>query len=350
MITVTIEEVINETVVSGGITVEIVAGGFNVEGVTATWGDITGTLADQTDLQAALDAKAATSHSHANAVASGAAGFMTGTDKAKLDGVATGATANATDAALRDRSTHTGTQALSTLASGGAATGQAIAWNGSAWVPTTVAASPGGSSGQLQYNNAGAFGGAALSWSSGASQLSGPTGWQIYSAHTPADGVGALTINSLNAPGSGYAGGERGYLRFCNNGYYAGSVGQEGGALAIVGSGNGLILSTDNYGDAGSIQVQNSGLRLNAHLNQYGLDTAAYAALVVLGRRTGGGTLTAADLIRVDSAVTNGLFAVNASGRIRYNAAASAPSNTTTPVTWAEFHVGSSSYRLPLYQ
>lgn len=52
---------------------------------------------------------------HANVVAAGAAGFMTGADKTKLDGVATGATANATDASLRDRSTHTGTQAASTI-------------------------------------------------------------------------------------------------------------------------------------------------------------------------------------------------------------------------------------------
>lgn len=35
--------------------------------------------------------------------------------KTKLDGIATGATANATDAQLRDRSTHTGTQAASTI-------------------------------------------------------------------------------------------------------------------------------------------------------------------------------------------------------------------------------------------
>ena len=52
---------------------------------------------------------------HANAVAAGAAGFMTGADKTKLDGVATGATANSTDAQLRDRSTHTGTQTAATI-------------------------------------------------------------------------------------------------------------------------------------------------------------------------------------------------------------------------------------------
>lgn len=42
-------------------------------------------------------------------------GVMSAADKTKLDGIATGATANATDAALRDRSTHTGTQASSTV-------------------------------------------------------------------------------------------------------------------------------------------------------------------------------------------------------------------------------------------
>ena len=36
----------------------------NLPAAATTWGDITGTLADQTDLQAALDAKAATSHNH----------------------------------------------------------------------------------------------------------------------------------------------------------------------------------------------------------------------------------------------------------------------------------------------
>jgi hypothetical protein len=43
------------------------------------------------------------------------AGLMTAADKAKLNGVAAGATANAADAALRDRATHTGTQAIATV-------------------------------------------------------------------------------------------------------------------------------------------------------------------------------------------------------------------------------------------
>ncbi|WP_324730966.1 hypothetical protein [Pseudomonas paeninsulae] len=42
-------------------------------------------------------------------------GFMSAADKTKSDSVASGATANAADAALRDRGTHTGTQAQSTV-------------------------------------------------------------------------------------------------------------------------------------------------------------------------------------------------------------------------------------------
>ena len=50
-----------------------------------------------------------------SAATTSAAGSMSSADKTKLDGVASGATANATDAQLRDRSTHTGTQAASTI-------------------------------------------------------------------------------------------------------------------------------------------------------------------------------------------------------------------------------------------
>lgn len=48
-----------------------------------------------------------------------AAGSMSAGDKTKLDGIAAGATANATDAQLRDRSTHTGTQAADTIVESG---------------------------------------------------------------------------------------------------------------------------------------------------------------------------------------------------------------------------------------
>lgn len=53
-------------------------------------------------------------NAHANVVAGGAAGFISGSDKTKLDGIATGATANSADATLLARASHTGTQSLDT--------------------------------------------------------------------------------------------------------------------------------------------------------------------------------------------------------------------------------------------
>lgn len=57
---------------------------------------------------------ATTSHIHSNATTS-VAGFMSASDKTKLDGVATGATSNSPDATLLARANHTGTQAQSTI-------------------------------------------------------------------------------------------------------------------------------------------------------------------------------------------------------------------------------------------
>lgn len=53
---------------------------------------------------------------HTHTAASGSvAGFMSAADKTKLDGIATGATANSSNATLLARANHTGTQALSTV-------------------------------------------------------------------------------------------------------------------------------------------------------------------------------------------------------------------------------------------
>ena len=70
---------------------------------------------------------------HANATTS-VDGFMSSADKTKLNGVASGATANATDSQLRDRSTHTGTQAISTVS------GLQTALDGKAAVGSTAGA------------------------------------------------------------------------------------------------------------------------------------------------------------------------------------------------------------------
>lgn len=48
-------------------------------------------------------------------VTTSANGLMLSADKTKLDGIVAGATKNATDAQLRDRSTHTGSQVISTV-------------------------------------------------------------------------------------------------------------------------------------------------------------------------------------------------------------------------------------------
>jgi hypothetical protein len=50
-----------------------------------------------------------------SAASGAAAGSMSASDKTKLDGIAAGATVNSSDASLRDRSTHTGTQAIATI-------------------------------------------------------------------------------------------------------------------------------------------------------------------------------------------------------------------------------------------
>lgn len=76
---------------------------------------------------------------HANVVAAGAAGFMTGADKTKLDGIATGATQNDTDANLKNRANHTGTQLASTI-SDFAATVRATVLTGLSLADSTVIA------------------------------------------------------------------------------------------------------------------------------------------------------------------------------------------------------------------
>ena len=41
---------------------------------------------------------------------------------------------------------------------------------------------------------------------------------------------------------------------------------------------------------------------------------------------------------------------ISASGNYKFGSTSTAPSNTTTPVTWVEVYVGATSYKMPLYQ
>lgn len=68
------------------------------------------------------------SHVHAAATTS-VAGFMSSTDKTKLNGIADGATANSSDATLLNRANHTGTQAQSTITGLTAAIASAVGGN-----------------------------------------------------------------------------------------------------------------------------------------------------------------------------------------------------------------------------
>ena len=114
-----------------------------------------------------------------SAATTSAAGSMSAADKTKLDGIAAGATANATDAQLRDRSTHTGTQAGNTITGGYTAAGLTL-----------------GTSRLLGRSTAGT--GAAEEISIGANlTLSGG----VLSASVTGGGGGTVTSVGLSLPG-----------------------------------------------------------------------------------------------------------------------------------------------------
>jgi hypothetical protein len=97
---------------------------------------------------------------HSNAVPSGAAGFLSGADKSKLDGVASGATANDTDANLKNRANHTGSQVASTISDFASAviaqvlTGLSVATNSAISATDSILTAMG----KLQAQFAGHFG------------------------------------------------------------------------------------------------------------------------------------------------------------------------------------------------
>ena len=114
-----------------------------------------------------------------SAATTSAAGSMSAADKTKLDGIAAGATANATDAQLRDRSTHTGTQAGNTIT--GAYTAAGLTLSTSRLLGRSTAGS--GAAEEIQI-------GANLSLSAG-----------VLSASVTGGGGGTVTSVGLSLPG-----------------------------------------------------------------------------------------------------------------------------------------------------
>lgn len=124
---------------AGGKTVVTIPGGAGA----SDWGDIGGTLSDQTDLQAALDGK----------VDENAA--ITGATKTKITYDAKGLVTAGDDAAIADitglqtaldgKAASSHTHPLSDLTQSGATLNQIPKWNGSAWVPADDETGGGGS-------------------------------------------------------------------------------------------------------------------------------------------------------------------------------------------------------------
>ena len=109
----------NYTHPSGDGNLHVPATGTGNNGKVLKAGSTAGSMAwdtlTATDVGAAPSAHVgAGGTAHANATTS-VDGFMSSADKTKLNGIASNATANASNAELRDRSTHTGTQAQSTV-------------------------------------------------------------------------------------------------------------------------------------------------------------------------------------------------------------------------------------------
>lgn len=69
---------------------------------------------------------------HSDVTNAGSGQIITTTERNKLSGIASGATANATDATLKNRANHTGTQTLSTISDAGTSASLDVASSGNA--------------------------------------------------------------------------------------------------------------------------------------------------------------------------------------------------------------------------
>jgi hypothetical protein len=184
---------------------------------------------------------------HADATTS-VSGFMSGADKTKLNGVATGATANSPDATLLARANHTGTQASTTISDFAEAVDDRVAALLVAGANVTLSYNDAGNA--LTISAAGGGGATNLSYDAATRVVASDTGTDatlplVTSANAglaPASGGG--TANFLRADGTwavpgggggGSPGGATGEVQWNNSGAFAGAtdVEIEGGQLRL---------------------------------------------------------------------------------------------------------------------
>lgn len=227
--------------------------------------------------------------------------FSTAKDT-KLSGIATGATANQTDAYLLDRTNHTGSQAISTV------TGLQTALDGKqaslGFTPENLA------------NKATAGGYASLDGSGRVPLSQLPTGTQTYvgtwnaSTNTPtlANGTGTLgQYYIVNVPGTQNLGAGSDTYALGDNVIYSGTVWEKvpnsGGVTAVNGMTGAVSLTTANIPESGNLYYTEG--RVSANTN-VAANTAARHSPVTIGTANGLSLSTQALSLGLASTSTNG--------------------------------------------
>lgn len=253
--------------------------------------------------------------------------------------------------------------------------GQALLSGGPSGTPTwgTAAAGAGGSTTQIQYNNAGVLAGSAnFVWdnANNALQAGGSTytGAAVVGNQTSQGRYGiALTGAAATTGGGSNAGAgvtfALGWNDTGNRQLWLFDTAQIGGSgnsgfRYILGfsmplidgiSGDGASQRAINIGSNSSIGcgwgVTDSNSNVTGQLHVTSKWSTGQKVIIAQQPSGGSGNLFTA----MDSSNTDKWW-VRSDGRMAYDAAGSAPSNTTTPVTWADFRIGSTLYKFPLYQ
>lgn len=286
---------------------------------TVSWGSITGTLSDQDDLQTALDAKQPLS-----AVLSATTASFTTSDETKLDGIASGATANSADAVLLARANHTGTQSISTISGLGTdvlqALTEAIGTDGAVVLQNGVLGSP--ISGTLTLCTGLPIATGISGLASGASTfLATPSSSNLRALLTDETGTGSAvfaTSPTLVTPNIGTA---------------TGDITGNAGTVSSIGDLTGVVTSTNRATSIldGALSIaKTSGLQtaLDNKLDDSEASTSATADTLV--RRNSSGGATVYNLICDELDVGSGKFQASTLGNITLGSGSTVNFNATT--------------------